>query len=42
MKPKVLDIDIISGERIVREMTDAEYEQYLLDKANAEARANQE
>lgn len=42
MKPNVLDVDVNTGEQTVREMTDTEYEQYLIDKANAEARANQE
>lgn len=40
MKPNVLDVDCQTGEQTVREMTDAEYDQYLLDKANAETRAN--
>ena len=40
MKPKVLDVDCQTGEQTVREMTDAEYDQYLLDKANAEASAD--
>jgi hypothetical protein len=42
MKPNVLDIDVTTGEQTVREMTDAEYEQYLKDIANAEASADQE
>lgn len=40
MKPIVQDIEVNTGESTVREMTDAEYEVYLKDKADAEARAN--
>jgi hypothetical protein len=40
MKPQVMDIDVNTGESTVREMTDAEYEVYLKDQADAEARAN--
>lgn len=40
MKPKVMDIDVNSGDIRNREMTDAEYEVYLKDQADAEARAN--
>lgn len=40
MKPQVMDVDVNSGQTTVREMTDAEYEVYLQDQANAEARAN--
>lgn len=40
MKTQVMDVDVNTGESTVREMTDAEYEVYLKDKANAEARAN--
>lgn len=42
MKPKVLDVDVTTGEQTVREMTDAEYEQYLKDIADVEASADQE
>ena len=40
MKPLVQDVDVNTGESSVREMTDAEYEVYLKDQADAEARAN--
>lgn len=40
MKPQVQSIDVNTGESTVREMTDAEYEVYLKDQADAEARAN--
>lgn len=40
MKPNVLDVNCQTGEQTVREMTDAEYEVYLKDQADAEARAN--
>lgn len=40
MKPRVLDVDCQTGEETVREMTDAEFEVYLKDQANAEACAN--
>lgn len=40
MKPLVQNIDVNTGESTVREMTDAEYEVYLKDQADAEARAN--
>ncbi len=40
MKPKVMDIDVNSGDITNREMTDVEYEVYLKDQADAEARAN--
>lgn len=42
MKPTVLDVDVSTGEQTVREMTDAEYEQYLKDVADAETSADQE
>ena len=29
MKPKVLDVDVTTGEQTVREMTDAEYADYV-------------
>jgi hypothetical protein len=36
MKPNVLDVNVATGEQTVREMTDAEYAQYLIDQeANA-------
>ena len=40
MKPLVQDVDVNTGESTVREMTDAEYEVYLKDQEDAEARAN--
>ena len=40
MKPQVMDIDVNTGDSTVREMTDAEFEVYLKDQADAEARAN--
>jgi len=40
MKPQVMDVDVNTGESTVREMTDAEYEVYLKDQEDAEARAN--
>lgn len=40
MKPQVMDIDVNTGENTIREMTDVEYEVYLKDQADAEARAN--
>lgn len=40
MKPQVMDIDVNSGDITNREMTDAEYEVYLKDQADAEAGAN--
>lgn len=40
MKPLVQDVDVNTNEVTVREMTDAEYEVYLKDQADAEARAN--
>jgi hypothetical protein len=40
MKPQVMDVDVNTGESTVREMTDAEFQVYLKDKADAEARAN--
>ena len=42
MKPNVLDVNVSTEEQTVREMTDAEYEQYLKDIADVEARADQE
>ena len=38
MAPQVAEHNSITGETIVREMTDAEYAQYQLDQAEAEAR----
>lgn len=40
MKSLVQDVDVNTNEVTVREMTDAEYEVYLKDKADAEARTN--
>lgn len=40
MKPNVLDVDVNTGQQTVREMTDAEYEQYLKDQADAETSAD--
>lgn len=40
MKPLVQNVDVNTNEVTVREMTDAEYEVYLKDQADAEARAN--
>ena len=37
MKPKVLDIEVNSGEQTVREMTDAEYADYLARQNEASA-----
>jgi len=39
MKPNVVDIDVQTGEQTVREMTDAEYADYL--KRQDEASADQ-
>ena len=35
-RPNVMEVKVDTGESIIREMNDAEYEQYLLDIANAE------
>lgn len=40
MKPNVLDINCETQEQTIREMTDAEYEQYLIDQTEYETREN--
>lgn len=35
-RPNVMEVKVDTGESIIREMNDAEYEQHLLDIANAE------
>ena len=40
MKPNILDVDVTTGEQTVREMTNAEYEQYLKDVADAQTSAD--
>jgi hypothetical protein len=37
MKPQIAEIDCSTGEQIVREMTDEEYAQHLIDVAAYEA-----
>lgn len=37
MKPNVLDVDVTTGEQTVREMTDAEYADYLARQDEASA-----
>lgn len=41
-KPKIAVIDVQTQEEVIREMNDAEYEQYLIDVAQAEARQAEE
>lgn len=36
-RPNVLDIDVVNDTQTEREMNDAEYAQYLVDIAEAEA-----
>jgi len=36
-KPKIAVIDVQTQEEVIREMNNAEYEQYLIDSAQAEA-----
>lgn len=44
MKPQIAEIDCLTGEQIVREMTDEEYTQHLIDveanQAEAESSGN--
>jgi hypothetical protein len=37
MKPNVVDVDVQTGEQTVREMTDAEYADYLARQNEASA-----